>query len=100
MALCGQPIPYIVASKIFSATAVEVQRSDTKYSMECSIYRGSGHYDKLSATMDQQQNDSLKAFIGGYSVKFVKYLVDGKPVSYNYIGQLAQCRFQLSSLPD
>ena len=29
MALCGQPIPYIVASKIFSATAVEVQRPDT-----------------------------------------------------------------------
>jgi hypothetical protein len=65
----------------------------SQYRLEYAIYRGSGKYDKSYATMDLQQNGSLIIVIEGQRLKFVKHLVDGKPVLFDYIGQLLHADF-------
>ena len=40
-----------------------------------------------------QQNGSLNVVIEGQNLKFVKHLVDGKPVLFDYIGQLSHADF-------
>lgn len=66
-----------------------------QYRLEYATYRGGGQYDRSFSTMDIEQNGSLKVVIEGRSFRFVRHFVDGKPVLFDYIGQLQHADFSL-----
>lgn len=64
-----------------------------QYQLEYTIHRGVGKFDRGNATMDALTNGILRANIEGQGFRFVKHLVDGKPIVFEYIGELSHADF-------